>query len=401
MPINALGTYRANHKSWDHVGNIIPDVEHSEGIRPAGHFRPAAWLPVQFFDKYFENWIVTMPGKAVAFDNSGRIVPAQYGLAGATITYTSNDVDAGVFDVRTGDLLTSAGIGTFTVASVASFMGTGEAMAVSKFVGFAPYAYLQWAGDGGPLDDGFNPLAYNKHNYNMQHQVAFVTDYVLALPLVPAQTSAENLTESAWANDVSTFNAVANTPVATATMRTPITFADGTETDADVRFVNQVTDVADIAGMGDWHINYETGIISVYKVGAGFGAGNLYATDYSHYAAAPTGSAVSRFACVLGDVKPGDMLVVNADSNLVKDPGGSDLTDIAGQALELMNVRGRDGLDKVRTAFDNLDTNAAGSKPGYLGQMDQMAGSANGGVPAKVHYAGGADLIVTVNLISR
>jgi len=105
MAFDSLGRYNPTHKTWDHVGNMIPVVEHSEGIRPHGEFKPAAWLPVQFFDKFFEDYFVVMPGKALAFDNDGRLVPAQYGLSAATITYTDRDVEAGVIDVRTGAAL--------------------------------------------------------------------------------------------------------------------------------------------------------------------------------------------------------------------------------------------------------------------------------------------------------
>ena len=75
MGFDSLGRYAPNHKSWDHVGNMIPVVEHSEGIRPHGEFKPAAWLPVQFFDKYYEEHFVVLPGKVLAFDNDGRVVP--------------------------------------------------------------------------------------------------------------------------------------------------------------------------------------------------------------------------------------------------------------------------------------------------------------------------------------
>ena len=188
MGFDSLGRYSPTHKSWDHVGNMIPVVEHSEGVRPHGEFKPAAWLPVKFFDKYYEEYFVVMPGKVLAFDNQGRVCPAQYGLAGATVTYTANDVSAGTLDVRTGSAVTAAA--TFNVADVADFMGTGEAMAVSAPVGVAPYAYWQWAGDGSALDDGFNPSGYRQHNHNLQHRVAILCDYVLELPLVPAATAA-------------------------------------------------------------------------------------------------------------------------------------------------------------------------------------------------------------------
>ena len=177
MAFDSLGRYSTPHKSWDHVGNMIPVVEHSEGIRPHGEFKPAAWLPVQFFDKHFEEYFVILPGKILAADNDGRIVPAQYGLSGATITYTTQDVEAGVLDVRNGNPCNAASVAAspISVSAVSAFMGrTGVAMAVGAPLGVAPYAYWQWAGDGSAYDDGFNPAGFRQHNHNLQHQVAIL-----------------------------------------------------------------------------------------------------------------------------------------------------------------------------------------------------------------------------------
>ncbi len=364
MPFDNFGNYNPQHKTWDHVGNMVPNIEHSEGIRPAGEFKPAAWLPVQYFDKHFEEFFVVMPGKILAFDNQNRVVPAQYGLSGASITYTAQDVEAGVIDVRTGAPLLSGAIGTFAVSGVTDFMGTGEAMAVSKPVGIAPYAYFQWGGDGSSLDDGFNPAAFRKHNHNLQHQVAILCDYVIELPLVPAQTSAEVMNEASNADNVSTFDPLANLPVASNTVRTPITFADGASTsDVDTRFVNQVDSVAEITQAGDWHIDLETGVISVWA-SASLGAADDYTVTYSNYASAPTGTSVSKFASALGDLQPGDFVVCNADSNWIK-ASSQDFTEVMGQVLEVENVADKDALGKVRTAFNPpIDTDAPVAEPG-------------------------------------
>jgi hypothetical protein len=99
MSFDSLNRYNPNHKVWDHVGNLIPDVEHSEGERPAIELQVASWLPVQFFDKHYENWMVVLPGKAIALDPDGRAMPAEYGLTSASVVYTQNDVDAGTIDV--------------------------------------------------------------------------------------------------------------------------------------------------------------------------------------------------------------------------------------------------------------------------------------------------------------
>lgn len=399
MPLDSVGRYVANHKVWDHVGNMIPVVEHSEGVRPHGEFKPATWLPVQFFDKYYENWFVMMPGKILAFDNQGRVVPAQYNDVNVNIVYTANDVDAGTIDARTGTPVTAPA--TFTVDSVTDFLGTGVKLAVSKPVGVAPYAILQWAGDGSDLDDGFTPAAYKQHNYNMQHQIAILCDYVLELPLVPAEESAEDMTQDSFADSKAVFTALGNLPVAKNTMRTQITFGNGTLTDAATRFVVEKDSADDVLAAGDWHIDLATGVVTVWA-SATLGGGNLYTCTYSHYAAAPTGSNVSRFASALGDLKPGDFVKCNADSNfVVADPSTENFSDIIGQVLEVEDLFAKDALDKVRTAYDSIGTNAAGSLPGYAGQMDQMPGSATGGVSDKVHYAGAANLVVRINLISR
>jgi hypothetical protein len=398
MAFDSLGRYTPTHKAWDHVGNMIPVVEHSEGIRPHGEFKPAAWLPVQYFDKYYEVWYVALPGKILAFDNDGRVVPAQYGLSGAEITYTSDDVDAGVIDVRTGETLLTANIGTFAVSGVTDFMGDGVTAAVSKPVGVAPYGMFQWAGDGSAYDDGYNPAGLRQHNHNLQHQVAILCDYVLELPLIPASQSATALAYDSYASNVVTFTAVANLPVAVNTVRTPIAFTDGTESNASTTFVVQKDNATDIAALGDWHINYTTGVVSCYAT-SDPGAGNLYNIAYYHYASAP--SSVSKFASAIGDLSAGDFLVCDSNSNFTV-ATTEDFKDVMGQVLEIENVLDKDALGRVRTAYDPaLSTSAAGSLPAYAGQMDQMPGSATGGVTDKVHYAGAANLVVRINLVSR
>jgi hypothetical protein len=412
MSFNSLGQYSASHKVWDHVGNIIAPVEASEGQRPYGEFMPASWLPVQFYEKYYENWLVITPGKIVALDNDGRVVPAQYSLGSATIVYGTNDVEAGVIDVRTGIALVTGDVGTVNVSDVTDFMGRGTstALAISHPVGVCQYPVLQWAGDGSDDDDGFNPAGYRKHNYNMQHRVAFVCDYVLELPMVPAVASSETITAQSWSSSIMTFDALNNLPVATNTARTVITFANNSLSDASTVFVYQKATAAEVTAAGDWHIVYATGVITAFR--ATDPSSGTYSVTYRHYASAPSGSNVSKFACVLGDIKPGDFLKCNADSNwVVATPkvNGDGVTDdfdtntvIMGQVLDI-EVQPKDMLDKVRTAYSSLSTDATGSFPGGAtsGQMDQMPGSATGGVSDKIHYAGAADKVCRVNLISR
>lgn len=417
MAFNSVGQYVGTHKVWDHVGNILPNVEHSEGERPAIEWKVAEWLPVQFFDKHYENWFVIMPGKVVAVDADGRLCPAGLKIAaellgsGDVVTYTLNDVEAGTINVATGAPVTVAQLTDpgstrgYTKAEIdsAGFLGrAGVAFTVSNPVGIAPYAFLQWAGG-----DGFNPAEYRKHNYNMQHQVAVLCDYVLEMPLVPGATASEALTFSVDATEgpnVFTDSGLANLPVAANTDRTPITFAGGASA---TLFVNQVADKTLIAGPGDWAIDLEFGRVSVYAASAPTGV----TISYSHYAAAP--ASVSRFACAVGDLKGGDLVTFDADSNyraataatlfLSSSPTGAEVARalglVVGQVLDRDSSLPKDLLDRVKTSYaPAIGTDASGAKPAYLGQLDQMPGTANGGMPSNVHYAGAADTVVRINL---
>jgi hypothetical protein len=274
-------------------------------------------------------------------------------------------------------------------------------MAVGKAVGVAPYGYLQWAGDSSEYDDGFNPAGFRKHNHNLQHQVAILCDYVLELPLVPATATSEGLEQDSFANNLLVLGPVNNLPVAQNTVRTPITFADNTLTDSATRFVVQKASADDVIQLGDWHVDLETGMITTWASADPSGGATAYSVTYSHYASAPTGSSVSKYACALGDLTAGDFLKANADSNWVAAGGSDTFQDVMGQVLEVENVLDKDALGRVRTAYDSIDTDGLGALPGYAGQLDQMAGSANGGVPGKVHYAGASNLVVRINLVSR
>jgi hypothetical protein len=467
MAFNSVNQYSASHKTWDHVGNIIPDVEHSEGERPAGEFKPAAWLPVKFFDKYFENWFVIMPGKAVAMDPDGRLMPAEYGLTSATVAYTASDVTAGVIDVATGLAVTAAKTVTLSnltgardatwtaanagVGSVTSgFMGRyGEAFndSAKKYaVGLAPYGYLQWAGG-----DGSNPADLTQHNYQMQHQTAVLCDYVVRLPLIPAQEASETIgktesitdlvfgtsgrhnrgniqanAEGRYDSSTGTVPVLDTYPVmalalneenmARQTARTTLVLASSNSADdvSDI-LVNERSALSAVTQAGDYWVDYIVGVIFIYSADGTTlptsltGAAGTVSLTYYRYGTAP--SVLSEFASVLSsDIKPGDFLKAGTGSNLVTaDPTSDDHAEIIGQVLAL-EVHPRDALDRVRTAFNPaLDTDSSGSMANgvaggpssNVGQLDQMAGSASGGYPAALHYAGAADTLAIINLIGR
>lgn len=188
--INPQPTY----KGHDDRGHITPNFEYSEGIRPAGSFMPAPYLPQVRFNEYFKEAVVLSAGKVVAFDSNGNIVPAGLALQAAawlaaaatsvatadavtTLTrYTADDVKRKVKNAA-GVLV------TVNEPVVKSFFNQTTPFAanttVSAPIGVAPYNY--WPHPGG---DGENPALYNVSNWNLQNKVAFLTRYQLEYPLV-------------------------------------------------------------------------------------------------------------------------------------------------------------------------------------------------------------------------
>jgi hypothetical protein len=340
--------YVANHKKWDHVGNLTPNIEISEGIRPAEELIPAPYLPLVRFDKYLEDYFVVSAGKVVALDSNGDVVPAglklqaeayatawdaENGLLGANRTAARAAVDAlgsasaglasiyAAIDVAqtniNGPVVKNAGGGDavagvyvvegfFTVTTdlgvkyIADFISADlndaddnvtEVTTVSWPIGIAPYNYFRWAGGV----HGGNPSGMNFHNYNMQHQLAVLCDYYIELPRVDDKAT--------------------------------IAF-DG------------------IAVMFD-------------------------------------GSLV---------LAPGDFLTYDLNSDMVKWTENTDFFEaVIGQAWKIDTGHPKDYLERVRTAYQGL------------GDLDKMPGSASGGLPDNITYAGGtaAKGVVRINLINR
>lgn len=198
----------ATHKQFDDRGHITPNFEFSEGIRPAGSFMPAPYLPVVRFNKYFEEHIVLSGGKILAFDSAGFIVPAglrkeaaawlntfltNAGIdmaadiiaadAGALVVYGSDDAARGVLNA--GGVAAVAG--EPVVKSFFTPVSQGNAtteVTVSNPIGISPYNY--WPHPGG---DGTNPTQYNTYNFNLQSKVAFLCDYIVQVPVVADQAT--------------------------------------------------------------------------------------------------------------------------------------------------------------------------------------------------------------------
>jgi hypothetical protein len=341
--------YTANHKKWDHVGNLTPNIEISEGIRPAEELIPASYLPLVRFDKYLEDYFVVSAGKVVALDSNGDVVPAglklqaeAYQVAWDAANTGGNDLEdqrdaaraavdaltgvqgsayaavdvaqtningpaikhAGGSDVVAGDYVVEGFFKVQTVANGIQFVAdlvsadlndadedleTPYEVTVSKPIGIAPYNYFRWAGGV----HGGNPSGMNFHNYNMQHQLAVLCDYYIELPRVDSKATIE-------------FDGIA--------------------------------------------VLFDSGVALV----------------------------------------PGDFLTYDAGSDMIA--GGSDCTDIVGQAWKIDTGFPKDYLERVRTAYQGL------------GELDKMPGSASAGLPDNITYAGGDGStlgVVRINLINR
>ena len=94
----------------------------------------------------------------------------------------------------------------------------------------------------------------------------------------------------------------------------------------------------------------------------------------------------------LGTIRPGDFLTFDEGSDMVKWTFGTDFFEaVLGQIWKVDTAFPKDYLERVRTAYQGL------------GDLDKMPGSASGGLPDNITYAGGtaAKGVVRINLINR
>jgi hypothetical protein len=181
-----------------------------------------------------------------------------------------------------------------------------------------------------------------------------------------------------------------------------ITFSSSTD------FARERTSIAELVQAGDYFIDYDVGVILMFEDGGNAAAAATGTIDYFHYDNSP--SSVSTYACAIGDLKPGDLVKADANSNFVvatsfasgdyslsADPTDAEVAavmnaciarqdEIIGQVLEL-ETHPKDLLERVRTAYTTLGT------------LDQMPGTASGGRPTALTYAAGADRMVRILLL--
>ena len=428
-----VSNFTATHKTWDHVGNLVPNWEHCEGIRPDIQGAPAPWLPVQYYDKHFEEWITVMAGKIVAFTRDEFIVPAGLRVAWAAniaadptgnstlITYTANDVSNLVIDITTGSAVTAAVPYTYNQVmnglKSRGLLETGEVASnyISRPAGVAAHCMYAWAfntQDMNAADHELSNFGIDAKFYNhfMQHEVTILCDYALRLPWVPRQVTATaipavltvpanpqaivgsntlmsstNIKTAARYSGLAGSNflayAAAETPVAKNTPRSAISST------VSGLFTRLRTSPDALTAVGDYYIDYDSGVFFFFVSGgaaipAGWAGGTL-----SYFAYEATPASVSNYICVVGQAHAGDFLECDVNSNFVV-ATSTDFRDIMGQRLTSVQ-HPRDYLDRVRTAYTGQGT------------LDAVPGTASGGYPDNITYSSAADTEVIVNLISR
>ena len=456
--------YVPNHKFWDRMGRVTPNVEWSESHRPNFESFAAPWLPTQRYDIEYEYYITVSAGKVVAEDRRGHIVPAGLRKAfnkasGTTVlSYTAVDVAENVIDLTTGELVTAAA--DYTEAQLTAALKerglirpAERAMDfISKPIGIASYNYWKAAGP-----DHYNPAELYHHNFRPQALVAVTCDYVATYPVLPAVATAEtmdgNLANLAGSIDWSSsrtggwFGSTAinglvkysssvaddadvvcyvmeNWPVAHITQESPITVDTGGLT-------NQVDSVGLVSAAGDYFIDFDLGLLFVYEAG-GDAIPSPFTTSseitYYHYQAEGTATnTVSTYACATGNLEYGDFLSYDENSNLIK------------ASLDIANAEGYDASFALYSADPEYDTETDNSvvsaqlesaisnyTTGIIGQiigvtefprdyLDRVRtafagqtaanmrtpGSATGGRTDQLTYTNSAERMIIVNLILR
>lgn len=413
------------------------------------------------------DYLVMTPGKLVAvtrenlgleYDEGplGRLVPAGVRINWAAaasgtniIEYTALDVAEFIEDVTTGEPVAAAVSYTKNQVTVAlrarGLLRSTESAEefISKPVGVAPQSVYAWCGG-----DGLQPAGYRQHNYKRQHKSQLLCDWALRLPFVPPAALVQTTTVAVTGNEatgIADLEAGVNTWVTggggglaalglTARYGTPahsdyvgfvvgahrievaphipmLITSGGNDITSQVA-VRRMSSINDLSYEGDYYIDTELGIIFFYESGGNALPNGLTVGDIinvsAHGALAPGAAAyVTDLASVGGDVRPGDLLVCDAQSNFrpfvprpaettivdnqveYVDPATYDRPeDVVAQVLTFSRYPD-EGMDMVKTFYDNLPT----------GLADRMPGSATEGYTDNLTYALGGQFEVIVNFL--
>lgn len=423
--------------------HMLPNIERSEGIRPAGNFTVAPWLPVSggVKDDRTREYFVILPGKVLSLTADGYVVPAGLGqklLAAANgdtvLTYTQEDIDNRVQSIVTGSVV--AATGNITKGQITTALRTRGIIATDESandyignpVGVAPHPmFNSFVHSNRKHKQLSNPNDYRWHNYNLQNSVTILCDYVLELPWVPEQLGAADAIsdlasiKSATASQLglwyAEFTAASVLPVAQDTEHLPWAFS----VDPLSLFDNRVAALRDIRSTGDYAVDSDLQRLYFYHGGTstaavGSDVGSVEVQPY-HYNSTSDSHVSRNYACVVGDIKPGCFLKPTVNSNLIPvthadyrvsfETGIS--TDALGTAVSQIQQAIRENALIVGQVLE-IDHNpqplvkeirSYGEHLSFTSEYyrDKLPGSATGGQPSSVIYSKAANKVVSVNLI--
>ena len=396
----------------DVFDSITPNcVVQPEVAVPAGEWKPARYLPVQWTGGASQDGFIISKGKIVCFDNTGRIADmyfkAKCAAAVATtdvmVTYDSTDVDYGVFNIATGeacvagdaptlaDLAESllgqglvtigrdvdagdfANATTFDRASVPDCQLVCDAF-WSNPIGVASYDVYAWAGDA--------PAELVHTNYQKQHLIQFFTEVQMRAPLtVATATSSAALTlstatafaagtagEAIERSDLvalARFSDLENTEVialivdaagiAQNTDRTTL------ESSRATGLVNQKSDAEFIHAAGDYYVDAEVGLVLVHATSGVVGGSQFLVNDtITYHPLVGAASSQHKYVHAVGPVRPGDDLTYDGFSNFAKATTG----DIVVGRVLAIETQPKGLLDRVSTAWNSSSFSAAAKMPG-------------------------------------
>lgn len=413
--------YNYSHPFTGHV--MVPVTVSPEGRIPPIESRVANYLPtLALTNGVSQDDLVMGPGCIVSIDQRGNIVPAALGElmqgASSTVIFTYTTADVGkVMNPQTGAILVaddlSSGVKTITKSQLATldFMGNrGERFSVGNPVGYVDQPVFRSAlrdSRPGTSTNGSNLI---QMNYQRQSEIAVITAGLLRYPYMPARlASAESLTVAAISGGVRRAT-LANAPIARSNLNGHQLEFGGANASL---YVREVENLADLASEGDFHLNADTGVLTLKTTDA---SALTVTLTYSHFGA-DSGIATNHiFPVATGGLRAGDHVTIDTQGRIVKwdaaqfsvgTTNGADQTAALfrasamrlGKVIDTLSNSNRTSEDKVLTVGSTpvFGTVTPGSPSNVaLGSHDRLRGSGTGGALESNIQAGAADRTVLV-----
>ncbi len=145
------------------ISKKFEEVSRGERIGGGLVFKVAPYLPIVEYNDFERLAIVIKGGTVVAFDEFGYIVPANGGATDVTLTYSTMDVQHGVYDF---DSFT----GSIADPKVTAAKTTTDKLTANVPIGVAQYDIFRWDMNADPM-------------YKVQKTFGLIEDWLILEPL--------------------------------------------------------------------------------------------------------------------------------------------------------------------------------------------------------------------------